>query len=334
MLGACGAFLGSDPENSPQGIFDSIWNEFDRTYALFDIKGINWKTVYNSNAAKISPGMSDKELFKVCSDMLGVLNDAHVTLMSPFATYNSGGRFDTSNMEPFSLDVIKTKYLNAEHTAGGGMFVYGTFKSKPSVGYIHISGFANGENTGGSQDWIKAIDGINRELSAASSIVLDLRGNRGGLPGNVNYIASRFAAKQKNYAKVRTKNGPGRNDFSSPIIEVIKPEGTVYAKPIILLTNAQTISGGEWFTLALLSQDHVIHTGSATAGAFSLSLERFLVNGWAYTVSVQKVTDMKDNCYEETGISPDSLRYVTNTGGNILLDMDDQLDYALSIAAD
>lgn len=332
VFSACGVFLGPDPDNSPRGIFDSIWNDFDDTYALFDVKGINWKSVRNTYSAKISSGMSDRELFTVCSDMLKELKDAHVTLMSWFGHFNSGGRFDTTNMEPFSLEVVKDKYLNSDYAlAGEGMFLYGTFESNPSIGYIYISGFASGDVTGATQDWAKAIDGILKALSNTEAIILDIRGNRGGLPGNVDIIASRFAAKEKDYAQACTKNGPGRNDFSSPVNFTVKPAGTRYTKPLIFITNAQTISGGEWFTLALLSQNHTIHTGSTTCGAFSLSLQRFLVNGWAYTVSVQKVTDMQGNCYEGGGISPKTGHCVNNNAENIALNIDDQLEYALSI---
>jgi C-terminal processing protease CtpA/Prc len=128
--------------------------------------------------------------------------------------------------------------------------------------------------------------------------------------------------------EVRTKNGTGRNDFSSPITHTIKPEGTRYTKPIVLLTNKQTISGGEWFTLALRSQPHVSHAGSTTAGAFSLSLERQLVNGWIYSVSVQKVTDMNGTCYEGIGIAPPTV--TNNSASGLSSNHDDQLEYALA----
>jgi len=328
---ACSLFLGPDPGGSPIEIFDSIWNDFDKTYALFDVKGIDWKTVYNNHVSGISSGMSDKDLFAVCSGMLGELNDAHVTLSSSFNHYNAGGRLDTSNIQPFSLDLIKNNYINNPATAGEGMFTYGTFRSNPDIGYIFIKGFFQGSNTGAGQNWAEDIDIITKALKNTNSIILDNRGNRGGLPANVNYIVSRFASKQKDYAQILTKNGPGRNDFSSAVNQVIKPEGTVYTKPIILLTNAQTISAGEWFTLALRSQSHVTHAGSATNGAFSLSLERYLVNGWTYTVSVQKVMDMQGICYEESGISPEPAHYKENTAENITLGIDDQLEYALSL---
>jgi len=325
LVSSCQVFLGSDPENSPRGIFDRIWTDFNETYALFDVKEINWNNIYENFSTLISSSMSEQQLFEVCADMLKTLNDAHVFLMSPFAVSNSGGRFDVMNEEPFSLEVVKKYLINGGSSAGDGMFLYGTFLSKPRVGYIYISGFASGTTGVASQDWTKAIDGIVQSLADTDSLVLDVRGNRGGLPANVDFIAGRFASAQKNYAEIRTKNGPRRNDFSSPLSSAIKPAGSRYTKPIVLLTNKQTISGGEWFTLAMRTQNHVTHAGGTTNGAFSLSLERSLINGWTYTVSVQKVTDMAGICYEGTGITPE--HEVTNTAENI----DNQIEYALSI---
>jgi hypothetical protein len=327
FLSSCQVFLGHDPDNSPRGVFDRIWTDFDETYALMDVKGINWNEVYKNFSPLISSGMSERELFDVCANMLRTLNDAHVYIMSPFAFSNSGGRFDLANKELFSLEVVR-KYLdNGGNSAGDGMFLYGTFSSKPNVGYIYIAGFASGTTgTAQSQDWIKAIDGIIQSLADTDSLVVDIRGNRGGLPANVDYIAARFASKQKDYVEIRTKNGSGRNDFSSPLSNAIKPAGNRYGRPIVLLTNKQTISGGEWFTLALRTQDHVTHAGGTTNGAFSLSLERSLINGWIYSVSVQKVTDMNGKCYEGIGITP---QYeITNTEGEIAANKDAQLEYA------
>jgi hypothetical protein len=332
IFAACSLFLQSDPDNSPMGIFNSIWTDFDKTYALFDIKSIDWNEIYNKYVTRITNDMSCVDLFMVISDMLGELNDAHVRLASSFAYFNSGDMYGTLNLEPFSLDLIRNEYLNSNHRiTGDGMFVYGTFKGRPSIGYIFIRGFAHGENTGGNQDWITEINNIIRELSDTDALILDLRGNTGGLPGNVDYIANRFASEERKYAQIRTKNGPGRNDFSSPVYYSVKPEGTRYTKQIVLITNAQTVSGGEWFTLALRSQDHVTHVGSTTTGALSLGLHRFLVNGWSYWVSVQIVRDMNGICPEGIGIIPDTQNIISNTAENMLNNIDNQLEFALSI---
>ncbi len=212
------------------------------------------------------------------------------------------------------------------------MFHYGTFASNRRVGYIHVATFANGDvGMALAQDWVKDIDKITASLKDTDALILDLRGNRGGLQSNVDYIAGRFASEKKEYIELRTKDGPGRNDFSSSLTESVKPAGTRYTKPIILLTNKQTISGGEMFTLALLTQNHVTHSGGTTTGAFSLSLDRRLINGWRYTISVQKVTDMNGICYEEIGITPPAEHIKVNTDDEIAAGIDAQLEYAVSL---
>jgi C-terminal processing protease CtpA/Prc len=188
------------------------------------------------------------------------------------------------------------------------MFLYGVFREKPNVGYIYIAGFILGETelSGGPiQDWAKKIDGIVKSLSYTDYIILDIRGNKGGLSSNAEYIAGRFISVQKDYIKVCTKNGPRRNDFSVPVSYTIKPAGSKYTKPVVLLTDNITVSAAERFTLALRTQDHVTHAGEITRGALSLKIIRSLINGWEYTMSVQKVTDMNGNYYEGTGIAPD-----------------------------
>lgn len=327
LLFACQLFLPADPDNSPRGIFESIWNDFNKTYALFDIKSIDWDQAYRDFSPQISDTMSERALFDVIAEMLSILDDAHVSLSSPFAHFRGGGWLDTVNVEPFNLEVVKTYLDNGGTVAEDGMFLYGTISSNPHIGYIFIAGFAHGNVGVANQDWVKAIDGIIQSLLNTNSLILDIRANTGGLIANVDFIASRFASVQRDYAQIRTKNGPGRNDFSAPMTERLRPAGTRYTRPIVLLTNRQTISGGEWFTLALRVQDHVTHAGGTTAGAFSLGLERSLINGWLYTVSVQIVTDMNGICYEGIGITPEYI--INNTLEEINANKDTQLEYAI-----
>ncbi len=337
LLSACQVFLGHDPDGSPRGIFDRIWTDFDETYALMDVKGINWDEVYRVFSPRITSGMGEQALFDVCADMLKTLHDSHVYLASSFEYANSGSMYDTAHTDSFSLEVVKHYLRNGGTAAGNGMFWHGTFETNSRIGYISIAGFAQGSvGIAQSQDWAKSIDGIIRSLADTDSLVLDIRGNRGGLISNVDYISGRFAASQKEYAEIRTKDGPGSVDFSDPMTHRIKPAGDIsassrYTRPIVLLTNKQTISGGEWFTLALRSQSHVIHAGGPTNGAFSLSLERTLINGWRYSMSVQKVTDMNGICYEGIGIAPEAEHIRVNTDAEITAGIDTQLEYAISL---
>jgi hypothetical protein len=320
-ISACNVFLGPDSGNDPTSIFDLIWTDLDKKYALFDVKGIDWKETRKKYSPQISPGMSDYELFEVCARMLNTLNDPHVFLATPFAhsyflNYPGMDYYDLyyRNREPFppfSRELIREIYLdNLGVVAGNGRFLYGKIKldksSKRPVGYIYITDFLD-FNLGSDiiPDWAKEIDDIVKSIADTDLLILDIRNNNGGLGSNVNYIAGRFTSVQKDYMKSSTKNGPGRSDFTNPITWTIKPDGTRYTKSIILLTNRETVSAGEWFATALRTQSHVTHVGEKTRGAFSARVVRPLKNGWEYTIAVQKVLNMDGVCLEGVGIVPD-----------------------------
>jgi C-terminal processing protease CtpA/Prc len=232
--------------------------------------------------------------------MLGELNDAHVSLRTPNNQWSSSeggwGTFDYESIRNYLKDGGNDRYTN---------FLYDTFKSEPEIGYIHIESFTDFySKPGDSQKWAEKINDITKSLAHTRAIVLDIRYNGGGDPWAMEYIAGRFAAKSKDYLIESVKNGPGPNDFSSPQTRIIKPAGTRYLKPIVLLTNGDSVSAAEWFTLALRTQEHVTHTGVTTHGAFSGRVERSMANGWLYRISPYRITDTKGNCYEGIGIPP------------------------------
>jgi C-terminal processing protease CtpA/Prc len=338
--------LGPDPENNPRAIFDHIWTDFDEKYALFDVRGIDWKETRKIYSPQVSPGMNDYDFFEVCSRMLNTLDDPHVFLMSPFGhsyflKYPGMDYYDLyyrykEPFSPFSLSLIREVYLeNLGVVAGDGRFLYGRISLNKSymrpIGYIYISDFLD-FNFGIDiiPDWAKKIDPIVKSLADTDLLILDIRNNNGGLGSNVNYIAGRFTSVQKDYIKSSTKSGPGRGDFTDPITWTIKPDGIRYTKSIVLLTNSETVSAGEWFAAALRTQSHVTQVGETTRGAFSARVVRPLINGWEYTIAVQKVTNMKGVCLDWKGIVPH--KEVKNSWDKIDIGNEDtQLEYALKL---
>jgi C-terminal processing protease CtpA/Prc len=209
-------------------------------------------------------------------------------------------------------------------------FIYGTFlsESEPQIGYICIQSFTHSSaKPGYKQDWAEKINDIVPYLNDVPAIVVDIRCNGGGDSWAMEYIAARFAAKAEDYIKESVKNGPGHNDFSAPKTRILKPAGARYTRPIVLLTNGDSVSAAEWFTLALRTQEHVTHAGTATHGAFSGREERSLLNGWIYRISPYRITDMDGNCYEGRGISPDN-----EIAGTEDKQLEDARDLALELA--
>jgi len=338
LLSSCQLFLGQDPNNSPEEVLKSLWSDFNNIHANLDFrmcsntKYNSWYDVYynaqSGYALKINPNMSEESLFTVCANMLKELNDPHVGL---FAPGKYAGSYYDSYHEDFNLSKVKS-YLMENGNNEYKNFLYGRFLTEPDIGYIYIALFTDENPKQNNQEWGRAIDIILNSLANTKAIVLDVRGNRGGEVYAMEYIAARFTSEQKDYIKTRIKTGPGTNDLSALKIYTIRPYKTIsgnlsaYTKPVVLLTNRNSVSAAEWFTLALRTQSHVTHTGTPTCGAFSSRIDRPMINGWFYSISPEKVTDMDGIYYEGIGISPDEKHIRTNKTG------DEQLDYAIELA--
>jgi carboxyl-terminal processing protease len=330
VLGGCATVLGRDPSGDNRAIFTMLWNDVNRRYALLDVKKIDWDAVYREYDPLVAADLPQGAFFPLMGKMMSVLDDKHMRLQSSTDAVNAGNWTEESDF--FSPGVVKGSYLREPRSTPSGMFTYGWLEG--DVGYVFLKAFHyGGTGISAAQSWATEIDTVIAALASARVIIFDDRNNLGGLPGNVDIVASRFADRQRVYALISTKNGPGRNDFSAPVSYYVKPAGPrQFTKPVVLLTNRVTISGGEWFTLAMKALPNVIQAGGTTAGAFSLSLERQLPNGWVYSMSVQKVTDTQGVCYEGTGISPAPENMSANTAGDIAAERDPQLEAAWALA--
>src|SRR5215471_119683 len=74
----------------PEKNFEYLWQTYDRNYALFGAKHIDWKALYKVYRPKVTAKTTDAELFDVLAGILGNLNDNHVRLTSPDRAFQSG----------------------------------------------------------------------------------------------------------------------------------------------------------------------------------------------------------------------------------------------------
>jgi carboxyl-terminal processing protease len=321
----CSSLVGPEPEDTPNNNFEIFWKDLDLHYALFDYKNVNWDSLYNVHSSLISEHTTDTQLFDILSNLIAPLNDPHITLKGIGRVYSSGGN-STEKINPFSLVIIKNKYLQTWDTAGNGFFTYGILDD--STGYIHITSF---NNTGGLANsvnkWAKDIDKVVKTFSSSKRLIIDIRGNSGGSPANVEHIASRFFDEKRGYLYIRYRNGPKHCDLTSPNLSSITPEGKFrFNGKIMLLTDNNTASAAERFTLAMRTLPYVTHLGDTTTGIFAGNMERDLPNGWLYTLTHSLITSIDNICYEGTGIPPDI--YIINTEDDIANSTDNVLELA------
>ncbi|MYC15940.1 MAG: S41 family peptidase [Gemmatimonadetes bacterium] len=328
VLLSCGETLvGSDPANTPQNNFQILWDEFDRYYALFEAKNVDWNALYDIYAPQVTDQTNDRELFDILSAMLTHLNDVHVQLITPFERFNSSYA-NYPNGKPagtLNLSLVKRKYLRSDYqTTGNGVFTSGQISD--TIGYVHIETF--GSDT--YQAWVEAIDPIVNEFVDHRGFIVDIRNNSGGHVFNVEAIAGRFADQERLYALSQRRNGPRHSDFAPIHERYVEPVGNKqFNKPIIVLTDRGTISGAEYFVLAMKQFPYVRVVGDFTLGGLSHPLYRTLPNGWTYIISIEKTFSADHVLYEGVGIPPDI--HVAISPDDIAMEKDPVIEMAIQL---
>lgn len=321
-FGAIVPRLAAQELSEPEKNFEHLWKTYDRNYALFGAKHIDWDALYKVYRPRVTSKTTDDELFQVMADMIGNLNDNHVRLISPKRQFQSG-ILGQMKMEDFSLDLVKEKYLKGKSKPlVDNVFDYGWLTE--TIGYFHFRGFGRMDQTR------NAIDEIVKEFKDAKAIVVDVRGNGGGDDRVGKLIADRFADRKRLYMKTAIRNGARHDDFTPWKYWYVEPGGPIqFTKPVILLTHRHSVSASENFALAMRVLPNVTVVGDATSGVFADVYGDRLPNGWRFSVSFKLFIDQTGFCWEGIGV-PSDIRQ-TNTKQDIEQQRDKVLELARSL---
>jgi len=329
LLTSCEKILiGPVEKNTPENNFEILWHEFDRSYALFDVKKVDWNAMYNKYRPMVKSNTSNDELWNIITQMLETLKDPHTVLfdITPSKYYVSGHN-DFRNMEDFSLNVVINNYLGQEFSQNSnGYLVYGHVPGH-SIGYLYIASF------GSDDKWPKDIDAIIENLSAYKTLIVDIRANGGGPTWNNQYLISAFIDHKIEYIKWKSRSGPQHNDFESPTILSVEPRKgkKQFTGNIALLTNRYSGSSSDHFTYVLKNLPNVVQIGDTTVGNFgTMSNGRQLPNGWTYNFTARLATRMDDVALDSLGGQvPDIL--IINKKINIQAGQDKVMEKAIEI---
>lgn len=309
-LPACGRASPGETASEPKKIFEELWRTFDREYALFECKGVDWDGLYDVYEPRVRPAMSDAELFDLLGDLLERLNDNHVELRGDGRRAQSGilGQADP---KVFSLDLVVETYLREPRRHAGGAFHSGWLAE--GVGYVHVRDF-------GSYG-VSTLDEVLGRFGEARAMVVDVRHNGGGSDRLGQALAGRFADRRRHYMTSMPRSGP-REWY-------VEPSGPdPFTGPVVVLQNRFSVSAAENFVLAMRTLPHVTTVGETTSGAFADVTTRRLSNGWSVSVSRKLFVDADGVCWEGVGIPP-NLRVVA-TPEQIAEGRDRALDFARS----
>jgi len=177
-------------------------------------------------------------------------------------------------------EVIKTESVIGARLLDGG------------VGYVQITEFA--EHTG--DQFAKALEGLLKQ--GASSLVLDLRNNPGGLLDAAVEVAELFFKKGELVVYTQGRKAGDREDYRSEI------DGAPLELPLAVLINAGSASAAEVVTGALKDTGRAVVVGERSFGKGSVQSVFKLKNGEGLRLTTARYYTPSGVSIHEKGITP------------------------------
>lgn len=300
--------------NSPEDIFEDLWQTFFNRYPFFKLRNVDWNKQYDIYRPKVTKRTSQDELFDIFCQMLAPLNDGHVELMAKAEGTRKRRYFNPESKPEFWQEFTKTERKQLFQTTGKTLVANDFDQPQETVawmlhycrsqsyGYIRIlelEGIKKRRLTA-------ALDKIVDDFKNLNGVIIDIRDNPGGDDSTVVRIVNRFCKRKQIAFHRRTKTGPGDDSYAPLKTWSIEPEGDAqFTGPIVLLTCDSVFSGAEVFALAMKQLPYVTIMGDHTNGIFSYQLEKKLSNGWRYCLSYQVYLSAEMICYEGKGVPVD-----------------------------
>ena len=186
-------------------------------------------------------------------------------------------------------------------------------KISSDIGYIRISSLIGLESV---QDFIIALN----KLKSSKALILDLRGNSGGLVQNAILIANLFM-NQGNIVTVVARHNK-KNTYSA------ENEGCIYNNKLAVLIDNNSASAAEILAAALKDNNRAILIGTKTYGKGLVQKIFALPNKTGMNLTIARYLSPKGNEIDKIGVEPDY--EVIFNHNDFLNGIDPQLNFAKS----
>lgn len=220
------------------------------------------------------------------------------------------------------LDFSNQKSLFLEENMKQNLRICQFQQVEANIGYLHIITFR-------SKNVIKEFNELTAQLKSIKYLVIDIRGNDGGLIEVASKMAGAFIKKDTFLGyQVRRKNAKMVQEFDLPSEIRIPSYYELYnLKKIIVISDEFTMSSAEFiFLRALKLNDEVVVIGNKTGGLAHGASVFTLFDGSKIQITTSKYLETNKEVVKEDGIEPNI--YVEK---DIDCFTDKQLAYALDI---
>ena len=314
-----------NPATSNQNMedFNSVWNRANEVYPFFELKKIDWDSVYVVYHPRVEAARGD-EFYFVLNDLLTELKDGHINystdgggIVVPYIPQRS-----LKDRDAYSPFVVR-KYVESELLLTKSKTTeYGI--TSDNIGYIYLSTF-------GKKYLLDEFAGVINYLKNTKGLIIDLRNNTGGDLINVMAVVSWFITEPLEFPKIYYLG----EQRETPLIQ---PQGYfTYTNAVVVLINGSSFSSAEIASEVFKQLINVTVIGDTTAGACGSSSGRSSATNKKYklpsgkTVNIPTGYVLKYNGehIEWNGVSPD-IR-VEQTKNDIINGIDKQLEFAINM---
>ncbi len=335
----CGRTLADTPMTN----YQVFWETFAGHYPFFALRKMDWLAVDKTFRPQVTPTTKPEELFRILSEMIGPLHDAHTSIRAKSIQQRFHGyRPAADPMEKKNAARI-TEIIEKQYVRGGlrdfcnKQLQFGMLNS--SVGYLRIHSFSGYSE---DKEFAKQLEALESALDATfkdaakwTGLVIDVRINGGGSDVFGISMAARLATQDYlAYSKVIRNDIHDAEQRTAPqpvMVHVSARPG--FRGAVALLTSADSVSAAETFTMALLDrQPHVTRIGANTQGVFSDVLGRKLPNGWSFRLPNEIYLTKDGKAFDGPGVPPD-IEVPIFPAGDLASGRDSAIDKALEVLA-
>lgn len=316
LLESCSLLIKEDKNVNAVTVWDNYCNLIDSRYAGFKTKELDWESYKLSQKDNIKSNPTSEKLFTCIKDSFQFFNDGHFSLFTEDVFYYENYEYETN----FSLDLIKSKYLNNEFSYTYSRMLYSELSE--NIDYIHLEGF-----TSDVEETSKAFDEVFS--SSKPYFIIDLRDNVGGDAVNLLKLLSYFTDSDIKICDLYKKNGSGE---SYDNYEIFLNRGNIkYNGQVILLVNKQSSSCSDIAFITLKELTNTVIIGESNRAELVGGVKPYeLLNGWIVGIPTSNYSFTTEMGGYIDGDIIEVDNEVKNTQDMLDLEIDAQLEEALN----
>jgi hypothetical protein len=280
--------------------FELVWRTVRDVHPDPKLNGLDWDAIHSATRPLIENAQSMREVHSIIGAMLSRLDVSHYAIIP-------SGRYKES-AEPVASAASASKGNLVRFGNLPEMRVYLESRALPDgAGYIRFNEFLDPGTI------VPKFQAALKEFAKAPGIVLDLRGNPGGIGIMATGIAGFFIDKEGlMLGEMKTRD--------STLKFVIFPRAETYAGPLAILVDGGSASTTEILAAGLRDLHRARIFGTRTAGAALPSDIVRLPNGDGFQYPQALYVSANGEVLEGAGVTPDEIVEGSSNGRDLVIE--------------